>query len=594
MYTATYSPDDNKLRLYSSSRLDKELYLKVREMGFIYAPKQELFVAPMWTPRREDFLIELCGEIEDEDKSLTDRQEERAKRFDNYSSKRKDEANRAHEQVSRITEHIPLGQPILIGHHSEKRARKDAQKIENGMRNAVRLWETSEYWTQRAAGAIHHAKYKELPRVRVNRIKRIEADKRKQERTIKESEKYLSMWEELEVITFERAKAITNYDYISKCFTLEKFPRQTPEASKYEGMMSLYSALDGIITPDQAKEIAVKAHKNVLSWADRWIKHFENRLLYEKAMLNEQGQSDLLKPKAKPAQLPICNYKTDFIIVNDRWNKGEFSKLEQIEMTKDEYRTGPEDYRGMRIVENSHRVRVKLIRKPGKEYFQREEFCVFLTDSKIHEKPEPIERKPIQPKLTPAKIYTPEPESEEKKKFESLKDSLKEGVQVVTAPQLFPTPQGIVEKMIDFLELSPGQSVLEPSAGTGNIIKEIINNYDVELTAVEINLLLSKLLENNFPCKVLNADFLQCNGELGKFDRIIMNPPFQNADDIKHILHAVNHLDDGGILVSLCANGSRQQEALKPLADYWEVLPEGSFKEVGTNVNVSLLVIRKY
>jgi hypothetical protein len=49
----TYSPEDNKLRLYSSTRLDRELYARVRGTGLIYAPKQELFVAPVWTPERE-------------------------------------------------------------------------------------------------------------------------------------------------------------------------------------------------------------------------------------------------------------------------------------------------------------------------------------------------------------------------------------------------------------------------------------------------------------------------------------------------------------------------------------------------------------
>ena len=80
-YTATYSPEDNKLRLYSSARLDRDLYARVKGAGFIYAPKQELFVAPMWTPEREDLLIELCGEVDDEDTSLVERAEERADRF---------------------------------------------------------------------------------------------------------------------------------------------------------------------------------------------------------------------------------------------------------------------------------------------------------------------------------------------------------------------------------------------------------------------------------------------------------------------------------------------------------------------------------
>lgn len=48
MYRATYSPDDNKLRLYAASRLDPETYKKVHDAGFRWAPKQALFVAPAW------------------------------------------------------------------------------------------------------------------------------------------------------------------------------------------------------------------------------------------------------------------------------------------------------------------------------------------------------------------------------------------------------------------------------------------------------------------------------------------------------------------------------------------------------------------
>ena len=62
-YTATYSPDDNKLRLYCVHRLDAETYAQAKALGFRWAPKQELFVAPMWTPQREDFLLTLVDEI---------------------------------------------------------------------------------------------------------------------------------------------------------------------------------------------------------------------------------------------------------------------------------------------------------------------------------------------------------------------------------------------------------------------------------------------------------------------------------------------------------------------------------------------------
>ena len=80
MYRATYSPDDNKLRLYAVSRLDPETYKKVHDAGFRWAPKQALFVAPAWTPGREDVLLSLAGEIEDEDSTLAERQEARAKK----------------------------------------------------------------------------------------------------------------------------------------------------------------------------------------------------------------------------------------------------------------------------------------------------------------------------------------------------------------------------------------------------------------------------------------------------------------------------------------------------------------------------------
>ena len=53
----TYSPEDNKLRLYPLSRLDAETYAQVKSAGFSWAPKQELFVAPAWTS--EDQFLEI-------------------------------------------------------------------------------------------------------------------------------------------------------------------------------------------------------------------------------------------------------------------------------------------------------------------------------------------------------------------------------------------------------------------------------------------------------------------------------------------------------------------------------------------------------
>jgi hypothetical protein len=62
-YTATYSPEDNKLRLYSAARLDSETYARVKAAGFIWAPKQDLFVAPMWTRMELTFQLAIIMKL---------------------------------------------------------------------------------------------------------------------------------------------------------------------------------------------------------------------------------------------------------------------------------------------------------------------------------------------------------------------------------------------------------------------------------------------------------------------------------------------------------------------------------------------------
>ncbi|EED9465065.1 DUF3560 domain-containing protein, partial [Salmonella enterica subsp. enterica] len=172
LFRATYSPDDNKLRLYAAERLDDETYQKIHTVGFRWAPKQALFVAPAWTPAREDVLLSLAGDIEDDDNTLFDRQEQRADRFSGYSEKRAGESEQTLAQVDALASVIPFGQPILVGHHSERRARRDAQRIENGMKRAVMLFERAEYWEDRAHASLRLAKYKERPDVRYRRIRK--------------------------------------------------------------------------------------------------------------------------------------------------------------------------------------------------------------------------------------------------------------------------------------------------------------------------------------------------------------------------------------------------------------------------------------
>ncbi len=305
--TARYSPDDNKLRLTAATRLDPETYARVKAAGFAWAPKLEQFIAPAWSPHREDLALELAGEIEDEDSTLMDRAEDRAERFEAYQERRMQDAERARGAVAAIADHIPTGQPILVGHHSERHARRDQKRIENGMHKAVQLWRTSEYWQTRAQAAIRHAKYKLRPDVRARRIKTLEADKRKQERERDEAAKWLRLWDAIdkpESMTrkdgqpstiLERARFLANRCHLTVArgdgFSWSAWDVLRSDEERYETCPAM--------TPEQLQEIARRVYPARIAHCERWIAHLDNRLAYERAMLADAGGTvaDQVRPE---------------------------------------------------------------------------------------------------------------------------------------------------------------------------------------------------------------------------------------------------------------------------------------------------------
>jgi hypothetical protein len=58
-------------------------------------------------------------------------------------------------------------------------------------------------------------------------------------------------------------------------------------------------------------------------------------------------------------------------------------------------------------------------------------------------------------------------------------------------------------------------------------------------------------------------------------------------------LHARQLLKPGGLLISLCYNGTAQNRELRPIATTWEVLPSGSFNSEGTSAETVLLTLAR-
>jgi protein-L-isoaspartate O-methyltransferase len=340
-----------------------------------------------------------------------------------------------------------------------------------------------------------------------------------------------------------------------------------------------------------------------MAHCDRWLAHLDNRLAYERAMLEDQGGYAEPKRKSK-AELPILNY-SGTISYRNPYHEENITG-EAVHLTKAQWADIGPDYKGTRVSScGTHRVRTTMM-APGRRH---QLVAVFLTDSKQHARPtggqieakareEQAEREEIMQARTrrlvqrAAQQQAQEPDCQAEA-FEALEQQAEAGVQVVAVPQLFPTPPALADRMVQLAEIRPEHRVLEPSAGTGNLLRAI--GPEPDKVAVEIDpRLVEVLARSGFSgLHIHQGNFLECNGDIGTFDRIVMNPPFTRGEDIKHIKHAAEHLRPGGVLVALCASGPRQWDELRPLATSWEDLPPWTFKEQGTGVRVSLLLIRR-
>jgi hypothetical protein len=86
-----------------------------------------------------------------------DRAADRAERYSDYADNAKARADAAFNKADTISERFAMGQPILVGHHSEKRARKDQERMHNALSTACEETKKAEYWRGRAGSASEKA-----------------------------------------------------------------------------------------------------------------------------------------------------------------------------------------------------------------------------------------------------------------------------------------------------------------------------------------------------------------------------------------------------------------------------------------------------
>ena len=163
----------------------------------------------------------------------------------------------------------------------------------------------------------------------------------------------------------------------------------------------------------------------------------------------------------------------------------------------------------------------------------------------------------------------------------------------------YPTPEEVINTMMlgeDIL----GKTILEPSAGSGNIVKWLKNNGAGEVIVCEKDKHLQKFLTGE--CNLLAEDFLSVTAEqVSHVDYIVMNPPF--SDGAKHILHAYEIAPVGCTIIALCNSSNlkkRWNESYATLQETIELYGNSEWlgnvfdtAERKTDVDVSLVKLYK-
>jgi hypothetical protein len=174
-----------------------------------------------------------------------------------------------------------------------------------------------------------------------------------------------------------------------------------------------------------------------------------------------------------------------------------------------------------------------------------------------------------------------------------------ERLQFANIPGYFPTPAPIVARMIEAARLPERGLILEPSAGSGAILDQVREAAPgCELAAFERHSSLREILTAK-GYTLVGADFMEsCLPR--DFDRVLMNPPFENGQDIEHVRHAFAQLAPGGRLVAIMSPGPffRSDRKATEFRQWFEDhggeredMPAGAFKESGTGIATVMVTI---
>lgn len=157
--------------------------------------------------------------------------------------------------------------------------------------------------------------------------------------------------------------------------------------------------------------------------------------------------------------------------------------------------------------------------------------------------------------------------------------------------QYYWTPARVADLAVAAAGIQAGQTVLEPSAGQGALAEAVLRATGIRPTCVELS---------EVHCEVLRAkgfdagcgDFLAWSkSDARRFDRVVMNPPFNSGRWQAHLEAAAGMVTDAGRLVSVLPASSKGKDVLPGWSVSWSMPIPGEFAD--TNVSVVILTAQR-
>ncbi|EEH4987764.1 DUF4942 domain-containing protein [Salmonella enterica] len=118
--------------------------------------------------------------------------------------------------------------------------------------------------------------------------------------------------------------------------------------------------------------------------------------------------------------------------------------------------------------------------------------------------------------------------------------------------QFYPTPRIIAEYVARAIELQPGETLLEPEAGRGDLLAYVETRQE-NITCIEVSPLFAEILRGKGYVNTVCCDFMKWSDDNAgyMFDKIVMNPPYSLGRHKEHTMAALGHLKVGGRLVAV-------------------------------------------